>query len=73
MAGHWGAERIRVQSLLVVDVLPDLEVILVKGSVPGHPKGILIVEKSRIANRKSQRLKLNRIKHIPENLLRSVQ
>ncbi len=71
MAGHWGAEKIRVQSLLVVDVLPDKGVILVKGSVPGHPKGILIVEKSKIANRRSQRLKLNRIKHIPENILRS--
>jgi large subunit ribosomal protein L3 len=73
MAGHWGAEKVRVQSLLVVDVLPEQEVILVKGSVPGHPKGTLIIEKSRIANRRSQRLKLNRIKHIPENLLRSVQ
>ena len=73
MPGHWGAETVRVQSLLVVDVLPELEVILVKGSVPGHPKGILIVEKSRIANRRSQRLKLNRIKHIPENLVRNEQ
>jgi large subunit ribosomal protein L3 len=73
MAGHWGAETVRVQSLLVVDVLPELEVILVKGSVPGHPKGILIVEKSKIANRRSQRLKLNRIKHIPENLVRNEQ
>lgn len=73
MAGHWGAEKIRVQSLLVVDVIPELEVILVKGSVPGHPKGIVIVEKTRIAHRKSQRLKLNRIKHIPENLVRNEQ
>jgi large subunit ribosomal protein L3 len=73
MPGHWGAETVRVQSLLVVDVLPELEVILVKGSVPGHPKGIVIVEKTRIAYRKSQRLKLNRIKHIPENLVRNEQ
>ncbi|MFZ8859487.1 MAG: 50S ribosomal protein L3 [Thermocrinis sp.] len=73
MAGHWGAETVRVQSLLVVDVLPELEVILVKGSVPGHPKGIVVVEKTRIAYRKSQRLKLNRLKHIPENLVRNEQ
>jgi len=71
MAGHWGAEKIRVQSLLVVDVLPDKGIMLVKGSVPGPIKGTLIVEKSKIADRKSQRLKLNRVKHIPENILRS--
>ena len=71
MAGHWGAEKVRVQSLLVVDVLKDKGIILVKGSVPGPQKGILLIEKSKIANRKSQRLKLNRLKHIPENLIRS--
>ncbi|ADC89252.1 50S ribosomal protein L3 [Thermocrinis albus DSM 14484] len=70
MAGHWGAETIRVQALLVVDVVPEENLLLVKGSVPGHNRGIVFVEKSTIAYRKSQRLKLQRIKHIAETLLR---
>jgi len=70
MAGHYGAETVRVQGLLVVDVLPEKNVILVKGSVPGPNGGRIIIEKSTIANRKSQRLKANRLKHIPETLLK---
>ena len=72
MAGHWGNEPIRVQSILVLDVLPDHNAILVKGSIPGPNGGIVFVEKSRIANRKSQRLKLNRIKPMVDNLLKEV-
>ncbi|MFN3599063.1 MAG: 50S ribosomal protein L3 [Aquificaceae bacterium] len=72
MAGHWGNEPIRVQSLLVLDVLPEKNALLVKGSVPGANGGILFIEKSRIAYRKSQRLKLNRIKPTVENLIKGV-
>lgn len=70
MAGHWGNEPIRVQSLLVLDVRPEHNVLLVKGSVPGPNGGVVFVEKSRIANRKSQRLKLNRIKGMVEALVK---
>ncbi len=70
MAGHYGAEVVRVQSLLVVDVLPKQNVMLVKGSVPGPNKGVVYIEKSRIKDRKSQRLKLKRMEHIPQSLLR---
>lgn len=72
MAGHWGNETIRVQSLLVLDVLPEKGILLVKGSVPGPNGGIVFVEKSRIANRKSQRLKLNRIRYMVDNLVKGV-
>ena len=72
MAVHWGNEPIRVQSLLVLDVLPEHNALLVKGSVPGPNGGIVFVEKSRIANRKSQRLKLNRIKPMVDNLIKEV-
>ena len=37
MAGHLGNERVTVQNLTVVDVLPDDHVLLVKGAVPGAP------------------------------------
>jgi large subunit ribosomal protein L3 len=68
MAGHWGAERIRVQALLVVDVLPEDGLLLVKGSIPGPNKGIVFVEKSRIAFRKKQKLKQERLKPLVESL-----
>jgi len=70
MAGHWGNEPIRVQSLLVLDIIPEHNVLLVKGSVPGPNGGIVFVEKSRIVNRRSQRLKLNRIKGMVEALVK---
>lgn len=72
MAGHWGNEPIRVQSLLVLDVIPEKDILLVKGSVPGPNGGIVFVEKSRIANRKSQRLKLNRIRYMVDTLVKGV-
>lgn len=70
MAGHYGAEKVRVQSLLVVDVLADQKVILVKGSVPGPNKGVVYIEKSKISNRKSQNLKLKRLAYIPKSILK---
>ncbi|GBC88478.1 50S ribosomal protein L3 [bacterium HR13] len=73
MAGHYGAQKIRVQSLLVVDIIPEKNLMLVKGSVPGPAGGLVVLEKSTIAERKSQRLKLNRLKHITENLLKGAQ
>ncbi len=70
MAGHYGAEKVRVQSLLVVDVLADQDVILVKGSIPGPNKGLVYIEKSKITNRKSQTLKLKRLEYIPKSLIK---
>ena len=70
MPGHYGNEIVRVQSLLVVDVDKEGGLLMVKGSVPGPSKGIVYVEKSKIADRKSQRLKLERIKHIPEQVIK---
>ncbi|WP_457599878.1 50S ribosomal protein L3 [Hydrogenivirga sp.] len=66
MAGHWGAEKVRVQALVVVDVIPEEGLLLLKGSVPGPNKGLIFVEQSRIANRKKQQLKQNRLKPLVE-------
>lgn len=35
MAGHYGDENVTVSNVKVVDILPDENVVLVKGSVPG--------------------------------------
>ena len=43
MAGRMGHERVTVQNLDVVRVLPERNVILVKGSIPGADKGLLLV------------------------------
>jgi len=43
MAGHYGASRITVQNLKVVDVREDKGIILVKGAVPGPNKGYLFI------------------------------
>ncbi len=64
MAGHYGNETVRVQALIVVDIIPEENLILLKGSVPGAPKGILFLEKSRIAYRKKMKLKQERFKNL---------
>ena len=43
MAGHYGANRVTVQNLEVVQVRPDDAAILVKGAVPGPNGGVVMV------------------------------
>jgi len=38
-----GVDRRTVQNLTVVDVVPESNLLLISGSVPGHDKAILIV------------------------------
>ena len=45
MAGHLGDQRVTVQNLEVIKLLPDNNLILVKGSVPGAKGSIVIVQK----------------------------
>lgn len=46
LPGHMGDCRKTVQNLLVMDVRPDRNVILVKGAVPGGKTGVLLVKKA---------------------------
>ena len=43
MAGHMGAERVTTQSIEVVRVDTDRNIMLVKGAVPGAPGGDVII------------------------------
>ncbi|HZU12005.1 MAG TPA: 50S ribosomal protein L3 [Chloroflexota bacterium] len=52
MAGHLGNVRATVLNLDVVDVLPERNVILVKGGVPGAKGGIVVVRKAVKARKK---------------------
>jgi large subunit ribosomal protein L3 len=45
MAGQMGNERVTVQNLQVIKVLPENNLLLVKGSVPGAKGSILLIEK----------------------------
>lgn len=46
MAGRSGNKRVTVQNLEVMGVMPDKNVLLVRGSVPGPRKGLLYVRRA---------------------------
>ncbi|HMK61402.1 MAG TPA: 50S ribosomal protein L3 [Dissulfurispiraceae bacterium] len=45
MAGHMGSEKVTVQNLTVIDVMPDQNLLLLKGAVPGAPNTIIEIWK----------------------------
>ncbi len=45
MAGHMGARTVTMMGIQVVDVRPELNLILVKGQVPGPRNGVVMVRK----------------------------
>lgn len=45
MAGQMGNERVTVQNLQVIKVMPEHNLLLIKGSIPGCKGSIVIVEK----------------------------
>ncbi len=46
MAGRMGNRRVTVQNLEVVRVDPEHNLILVKGAVPGHKKGLVMIRQA---------------------------
>jgi large subunit ribosomal protein L3 len=45
LPGHMGNARVTVKNLEVIDVRPEDNLLLVKGSVPGPSRGLLFIEK----------------------------
>jgi large subunit ribosomal protein L3 len=45
MAGQMGNERVKVSNLQILKVMPEKNILIVKGSVPGSKGSIVIVEK----------------------------
>ncbi|GIR59038.1 MAG: hypothetical protein CM15mP65_16190 [Crocinitomicaceae bacterium] len=45
MAGRTGGERVKMINLQVLKVIPEKNILIVKGSVPGSKGSYLIVEK----------------------------
>jgi len=46
MPGHMGGKTITTQDITVADVRPDQNLLLLRGSVPGAPKGLVSVYRS---------------------------
>lgn len=47
MAGRMGADRVTVQNLRVVRVDEEMQVLLVKGAIPGPAQSVVIVQKAK--------------------------
>ncbi|MGN0187593.1 MAG: 50S ribosomal protein L3 [Paludibacteraceae bacterium] len=45
MAGRMGGDRVTVQNLQVIKVIPEHNLVLIKGSVPGVKGSIILIEK----------------------------
>ncbi len=45
MAGHMGDERVTVQNLVIIKLIPEHNLMLVKGSVPGAKGSIVVIQK----------------------------
>ena len=45
MGGHMGVDKVTMQNLQVLKVIPEHNLILVKGSVPGSKGSIVIINK----------------------------
>lgn len=54
MPGHMGAEIVTTQNLKIVDIDVENSLILLKGAVPGHPEGLLVVKPSVKAKAKKK-------------------
>jgi large subunit ribosomal protein L3 len=47
MAGRDGGDRVTIRNLKVVKVIPDSNLILIKGAVPGAISGIVEIYKTK--------------------------
>ena len=45
MGGHMGVDRVTVQNLQILKVIPEYNLIMVKGSIPGAKNSIVIINK----------------------------
>ncbi len=45
MAGRMGGERVTVQNLQVMKVIPEKNLLVLKGAVPGHKNGYIMITK----------------------------
>lgn len=51
MAGHMGAERVKIRKLEILKVRPDIGAIVVKGAVPGKAGNVLEITPAKIVGK----------------------
>lgn len=44
LPGHYGVENVSIQNLVVVDIIEEKGLLLVRGGIPGHNDGLVIVK-----------------------------
>lgn len=47
MGGHTGNRQVTLQNLEIIDVRPRQNILLVKGAVPGGPRGLLLIKEAK--------------------------
>jgi large subunit ribosomal protein L3 len=45
MAGRMGGDRVKVQNLRILRVMPEQNLLVVSGSIPGAKNSFIVVEK----------------------------
>ncbi|MDH4224769.1 MAG: 50S ribosomal protein L3, partial [Deltaproteobacteria bacterium] len=45
MPGHMGAEKVTILNLEITKVIPEKNLLLIKGAVPSHKGGLLTIRK----------------------------
>lgn len=53
MHGHYGHETVTVQNLTVVKIIPEDNIIIVSGAIPGPEKGLVVIKTSNKNSNKS--------------------
>lgn len=53
--GQYGAERVTAQNLVILEVNKEKNLLVVRGSIPGHNNGYVMIRKSKKAARKAAR------------------
>lgn len=46
MPGHHGNSRVTVQNLEIIDIRPEMNILLIRGAVPGWRNGIVIIQEA---------------------------
>ena len=65
LPGHMGSETVTMQNLEIVSVIPEENVILIKGNVPG-PKKSLVIIKSAVKKPNVKREKVELVTYVTE-------
>ena len=68
MAGHMGASQLTVTNLEVIDVNPEKNILVVKGSIPGPQNSLLIVKKTGKA-----KVKISQVQNLPKETKEKTQ